>query len=136
MGTSARLFALSSMVMCFAAHASCVLPDQSSKVFYGGQRDETSPSLTMVCSHSSRLDLPKKAMASSKSGSSQAMRLDAMDKDGVILILSRELAVTEAELAKTLRHEGGDSKQTKERIHRLEGDIAALQAELVRARKK
>ena len=63
------------------------------------------------------------------------MRLDAMDKEGVILILCLEFAITEAELPKTLRLEGGDPKQTKERIHRLGGDIAALQAELVRAGK-
>lgn len=135
MGTSARALALSNMVMCFAAHATCVQPDQSSKGLYGRQRDETSPSMTMVCSHSSRSDLPQRAKASKESGNSQAMRLDAMDKEGVILILCLEFAITEAELPKTLRLEGGDPKQTKERIHRLGGDIAALQAELVRAGK-
>ena len=59
-----------------------------------------------------------------------------MDNDGVRLILSRELVNAETELSKArLRHEG-DPLEMKQKIHRLENDVAALQAELSRAQKK
>ena len=102
---------------------------------YGGQRDESVLASALVCAQAAE---PPKVRQSKIAGKSDrlSMRLDAMDNDGVRLILSRELVNAETELSKArLRHEG-DPLEMKQKIHRLENDVAALQAELSRAQKK
>ncbi|QCB47253.1 hypothetical protein [Hydrogenophaga sp. PAMC20947] len=131
-----RIIALLGLVACLSAHATCTLPDQGDRVFYGGQRDETALSWSLVCAHPTKPRVIRKTRASENAPDAGEMRLDAMDKEGVALILSRELANTRAELEKARRHEDRDSLQMKAHIHRLEGDMAALQAELSRAQKR
>lgn len=131
-----RIIALVGVVTSMSAHATCTLPDQGDRVFYGGQRDEAALSWSLVCAHTTKPQVIRKTKASENAQNAGEMRLDAMDKEGVTLILSRELANTRAELEKARLHENRDSLQMKAHIHRLEGDMAALQAELSRAQKR
>lgn len=136
MGISVRLLACSSWVVCFAAQATCSFPEQGSRVFYGGQREASTRSSALVCFQPSKPNLMRKPKAPEKDAGMHEMRLDAMDKAGVALILSRELSNTEAELAQARQQEGGDAQLKKDRIHRLEGDVAALRSELSRVQKR
>lgn len=129
-----RLIALAGLVVSLSANASCALPEQGGRVLYGGQRDGgASASLALVCAPSLKAEASKIARTTASPLAAGGLKLDAMDRDGVTLILSRELASTEAELSSVRRLRGGDPEQVQRRIHRLEGDVAALQAELRRA---
>ena len=135
-GRPILFIALMGLAACWPARATCTLPDQGGRVLYGGQRDESALSWSLVCAHSAKPQLVRKAKAPSVPPKSGEMQIDVMDKKGVALILSRELASARAELEKARRHEDGDTLQAKDHIHRLEADIVALQAELSRVQNR
>jgi hypothetical protein len=133
---NAKVFACCCLVCSFSTYAACTFPDQNARVIYGGQQGEREPSITLICASRSKAATVQRPQKPSSDAMPTAPRLDAMDKDGVSLILSRELANTEAELAKVRNQSGSDPKEMSLKIRRLEGDVAALQAELARAQKR
>lgn len=136
MGAPVKLLVVLSLFAGFDAQARCSMPNEGSEVLYGGQRDEAKRSSVLVCAHPFNVNLRRKNMVPAKGAGAHEMRLAAADNGGVALILSRELVHTQAELAKARQSQGDDPLQAKQKIHRLEGDIAALQAELSRVHKR
>ena len=138
MKVAAFLFLLA-IVGAGAAHANCRGPENDRRVIYGGKPPGSEAGLKLVCAEATRSGARyPRAVEVAKVGAPVAdvRRLDAMDKDGVSLILARELAQTEAELISARRQDNGQSDAMRGRIHRLEKDLEALQGEISRLHKR
>lgn len=121
------------------AHASCPIQGQEQRILYGGKPSGSDGGLRLVCPELSRANsglerLPVVVKRSHQGP--QLLKLDSTDREGVSLILARELAQTEADLQLARRLDDGRSDAVRQRIHRLEKDMEALQSEISRLPKR
>lgn len=133
---------LAVVVLCVAsggAHASCPLHGQEHRILYGGKPLGSGGGLRLVCPDRSRANsglerLP--VVVKQAHQGSHLLKLDSTDREGVSFILARELAQTEADLQLARRQDDGHTDAVRQRIHRLEKDLEALQSEISRLPKR